>query len=69
MSYWRRDLCLDHKQGLPAPIEDYSQELVPRHVRLTLSPHHLRQHRAPEWVWQQVYRDPYPKELMLRNHG
>jgi uncharacterized protein YbgA (DUF1722 family) len=23
---------------------------------------------VPEWVYQQVYLHPYPKELMLRNH-
>ena len=23
---------------------------------------------VPEWVWQQAYLSPYPKELMLRNH-
>jgi uncharacterized protein YbgA (DUF1722 family) len=29
--------------------------------------HHNR-HPAPDWVHQQVYLHPYPKELMLRNH-
>ncbi len=24
--------------------------------------------RSGKWVWQQVYLNPYPKELMLRNH-
>jgi uncharacterized protein YbgA (DUF1722 family) len=23
---------------------------------------------VPDWVHQQVYLHPYPKELMLRNH-
>jgi uncharacterized protein YbgA (DUF1722 family) len=23
---------------------------------------------VPEWVHKQVYLNPYPKELMLRNH-
>ena len=35
---------------------------------LTLLNHHLRRHPLPAWVWQQVYLNPYPKELMLRNH-
>jgi hypothetical protein len=30
--------------------------------------HHLNRHPVPEWVHQQVYLHPYPKELMLRNH-
>jgi uncharacterized protein YbgA (DUF1722 family) len=29
---------------------------------------YLKRHPAPEWVWQQVYLHPYPKELTLRNH-
>jgi uncharacterized protein YbgA (DUF1722 family) len=51
---------------------------VPLAVPLTLLKHHLRRHLVPpalatagrpgEWVWQQVYLNPYPKELMLRNH-
>jgi len=57
-------------------IEDYRQELVPLIVPLTLLQHHLRRHSVPpalagrpgEWVHQQVYLNPYPKELMLRNH-
>jgi hypothetical protein len=28
----------------------------------------LNRHPVPEWVHQQVYLHPYPKELMLRNH-
>jgi uncharacterized protein YbgA (DUF1722 family) len=35
---------------------------------LTLLKHHLNRYPAPEWVHQQVYLHPYPKELMLRNH-
>ena len=43
---------------------------------LTLLKHHLNRHPVPDWVpvpnaaWvpQQVYLNPYPKELMLRNH-
>jgi hypothetical protein len=30
--------------------------------------HHVNRHPVPEWVHQQVYLHPYPKELMLRNH-
>jgi len=37
-------------------------------VPLTLLKHHLNRYAVPEWVHQQVYLNPYPKELMLRNH-
>jgi uncharacterized protein YbgA (DUF1722 family) len=70
------------KQELLALIEDYRDELVPLIVPLTLLKHHLRRYPVPpalaategrpgEWVaqtCQQVYLNPYPKELMLRNH-
>ena len=68
MGYLKKDLSSEDKQELLALIEDYRQELVPLIVPLTLLKHHLRRHPVPEWVWQQVYLNPYPKELMLRNH-
>jgi uncharacterized protein YbgA (DUF1722 family) len=49
-------------------IEDCRQGLVPLIVPLTLSQHYKRQHPTPEWVWQQVYLSPDPRELMLRDH-
>jgi hypothetical protein len=49
-------------------IEDYRQGLVPLVVPLTLMKHHLSRYPVPDWVHQQVYVHPYPKELMLRNH-
>ena len=52
-----------------ALIEDYRQGLVPLIVPLTLLKHHLRRPSVPEWVHKQVYLNPYPKELMLRNHA
>ena len=56
------------KAELMALIEDYRQGLVPLIVPLTLLKHHLRRPSVPEWVHKQVYLNPYPKELMLRNH-
>ena len=68
MGYLKKDLSSEDKQELLALIEDYRNELVPLIVPLTLLQHHLRRHPVPDWVWQQVYLNPYPKELMLRNH-
>jgi len=55
------------KQELLGLIEDYQQGLVPLIVPLTLLKHHLGRYPVPEWVHQQVYLHPYPKELMLWN--
>ncbi|MBN1485652.1 MAG: DUF523 and DUF1722 domain-containing protein [Chloroflexia bacterium] len=49
-------------------IEEYRKGMLPLIVPLTLLRHHLRRHDVPEWVHQQVYLHPYPRELMLRNH-
>lgn len=68
MGYLKKDLSIEDKQELLGLIEDYRQELVPLIVPMTLLKHHLRRHKVPAWVWQQVYLSPYPRELMLRNH-
>jgi uncharacterized protein YbgA (DUF1722 family)/uncharacterized protein YbbK (DUF523 family) len=57
----------DGKQELLTNIEDYRIGLVPLVVPLTLIKHHVRRHKV-EYLAGQVYLDPHPKELMLRNH-
>ncbi len=68
MGFVKKQLVPADKEELLGLIEDYRHGLVPLIVPLTLLRHHLRRHDAPEWVHQQVYLNPYPKELMLRNH-
>ena len=63
-----RFLTKEDKAELLGLIEDYRTGLVPLIVPLTLLKHHLGRHAVPDWVHQQVYLNPYPKELMLRNH-
>jgi uncharacterized protein YbgA (DUF1722 family)/uncharacterized protein YbbK (DUF523 family) len=68
MGFLKDVLSREDKAELLGLIEDYRQGLVPLIVPLTLLRHHLRRHPVPDWVHQQVYLNPYPKELMLRNH-
>lgn len=68
MGFLKDHLSGDDKQELLGLIEDYRQGLVPLIVPLTLLKHHLGRHPVPDWVHQQVYLYPYPRELMLRNH-
>lgn len=56
------------KHELLGVIEDYRQGMVPLIVPLTLMRHHLRRADTPDWVHQQVYLNPYPKELALLSH-
>ncbi len=68
MGFVREHLASEDKAELLALIEDYRQGLVPLIVPLTLIKHHFGRCAVPEWVHQQVYLNPYPRELMLRNH-
>jgi uncharacterized protein YbgA (DUF1722 family)/uncharacterized protein YbbK (DUF523 family) len=68
MGFLKDVLSKEDKAELLGLIEDYRRELVPLIVPLTLLQHHLHRHPVPDWVHQQVYLSPYPKELMLRNH-
>lgn len=67
MGFLKRDLEPADKAELLGLLEDYRKGLVPLIVPVTLLKHHLRRNPVPEWVHQQVYLNPYPKELMLRN--
>ena len=68
MGFLKDKLSSDDKAELLDYIEDYRNGLVPLIVPLTLLKHHLGRHQVPDWVHQQVYLYPYPKELLLRNH-
>jgi uncharacterized protein YbgA (DUF1722 family)/uncharacterized protein YbbK (DUF523 family) len=68
MGFLKEVLSKEDKAELLGLIEDYRTELVPLIVPLTLLKHHLNRQPVPDWLHQQVYLNPYPKELMLRNH-
>jgi len=68
MGFLKDHLSREDKAELLGLIDDYHQGLVPLIVPLTLLKHHLKRQPVAEWVHQQVYLNPYPKELMLRNH-
>ena len=65
--HFKELLDSDEKQELLTSVEDYRLGLVPLIVTLTLIKHHVRRHKV-EYLAGQVYLDPHPKELMLRNH-
>jgi uncharacterized protein YbgA (DUF1722 family)/uncharacterized protein YbbK (DUF523 family) len=65
--YLKKQLDAADKAELVACIDAYREGLVPLVVPLTLLQHHFRRHPA-SWVQEQTYLNPYPAELMLRNH-
>jgi uncharacterized protein YbgA (DUF1722 family)/uncharacterized protein YbbK (DUF523 family) len=65
--YFKRQLDSDSRRELQALIDDYRGGLVPLVVPMTLVRHYVRRFGIG-YLQQQVYLDPHPKELMLRNH-
>ncbi len=67
LGHFKQRLEADDRAELLAGIEDYRVGLVPLIVPVTLFKHHVRRHHV-EYLAGQVYLDPHPRELMLRNH-
>ena len=66
-SYVRKQLDVATWQALARQIDDYRQGLVPLVVPVTLLRDHVRR-LGVDALEGQVYLEPHPKELMLRNH-
>jgi uncharacterized protein YbgA (DUF1722 family)/uncharacterized protein YbbK (DUF523 family) len=67
LGYFKRDLSKDEKQEAVELIDNYRQELVPLIVPVTLLNHFVRKY-GQDYLSQQVYLRPHPKELKLLNH-
>ena len=67
MGYFKRDLSSDEKQELLEVIGNYKDSLVPLIVPVTLLNHYVRKYDQP-YLKEQVYLNPHPMELKLRNH-
>jgi uncharacterized protein YbgA (DUF1722 family)/uncharacterized protein YbbK (DUF523 family) len=68
MAGYFQDLAdADSRRELADTIADYQRGLVPLVVPLTLVVHHARRFDV-RYLLDQVYLQPHPKELMLRNH-
>ena len=65
--YFTRRLDGKSRQELSDVIGDFRRGLVPLIVPITLVRHHVRVH-SEAYLAEQIYLDPYPKALMLRNH-
>ncbi|AHL35889.1 hypothetical protein CD58_24780 [Pseudomonas brassicacearum] len=64
--YLKRAINAEDKQEVQHLIGQYRLGIVPLVVPLTLLKHHLRQHPDP-YLAQQVYLQPHPENLSLRN--
>ncbi|MCW8983709.1 MAG: YbgA family protein, partial [Thermoanaerobaculales bacterium] len=66
LGYLKNVLDPFEKQEAVALIEDYRNDLVPLVVPITLLRHHIAKHGI-EYMQGQLYLEPHPRELMLRN--
>jgi uncharacterized protein YbgA (DUF1722 family)/uncharacterized protein YbbK (DUF523 family) len=65
--YFRDRLEPESRKELAECIDDYRRGLVPLIVPVTLMRHHVRA-LGIAYLAGQLYLEPHPKELMLRNH-
>jgi uncharacterized protein YbgA (DUF1722 family)/uncharacterized protein YbbK (DUF523 family) len=67
VGYFSQQLDSDSRRELQLLLQDYRAGLVPLVVPLTLIRHYVRKYDVT-YLRGQVYLEPHPKELMLRNH-
>ena len=67
IGYFKDQLTSDEKQELLEIIELYRKKYLPLVVPITLIKHYVRRYDQP-YLKQQVYLNPHPLELQLRNH-
>ena len=66
LGYLRKHVDATSRADLVEIIDDYRRGMVPLVVPVTLLQHHFRSNPHP-WIGRQVYMNPHPRELMLRN--
>jgi uncharacterized protein YbgA (DUF1722 family) len=67
VGFFKNRLAAQEKRELLGVIDDYHRELTPLIVPITLIKHYVRMFDVG-YIRDQVYLNPHPKELMLRNH-
>jgi uncharacterized protein YbgA (DUF1722 family)/uncharacterized protein YbbK (DUF523 family) len=67
LGYFKNRLTAQEKVELLGVIDDYHRGLTPLIVPLTLMKHYVHVFDM-SYIRDQVYLNPHPKELMLRNH-
>jgi uncharacterized protein YbgA (DUF1722 family) len=67
IGYFKRELAADEKAELLEVIGSYHRGLVPLVVPIVLLMHYVRKF-GESYLCRQVWLDPHPAELALRNH-
>ena len=67
MGYFSKQLTAIERQELVQLISDFRHQLIPLIAPITLIRHYTKKYQV-EYLQGQLYLEPNPKELMLRNH-
>ncbi len=67
LGFFKTELTTEQRRDLAANVDDYLAGFVPLIVPLTLIRHYV-QLLDVAYLREQVYLNPHPKELALRNH-
>ena len=67
VGHFKKQISRRQRQELQELISNYHQGLSPLIAPLTLINHYVREHEI-EYLADQVYLQPHPKELILKNH-
>ncbi len=67
LGYFKQQLSADEKQEILSIIGNYQRQQIPLIVPVTLLNHFVRKYDQ-SYLKQQIYLNPHPLELQLRNH-
>jgi len=68
LGYFKKVLTPEEKEEMLALIERYRLGRLPLIVPVTMLTHYVRKFSSP-YLQEQLYLNPHPAELMLRNHS
>lgn len=67
MGYFSKELSPAERKEWLEILRDFHHQLIPLIVPITLARHYVKKYTV-EYLDNQIYLNPSPKELMLRNH-
>ena len=67
MGYFSKQLTDTERQEMVQLIADFRHQLIPLIAPITLMRHYTKKYQVA-YLQGQLYLEPNPKELMLRNH-
>lgn len=67
VGHMKEQLTTSERAELDDVMDDYHRGLVPLVVQITLLKHYVVRYRV-DYIRREVYLNPHPKELQLRNH-